>query len=159
MTGDRYESRNGSPMRRMGDRLVDPVLATIVERHVPPRHRDKLLAFCESGFGWAQMKIVLGLMEVDVDGLLAEDVSGEHWDGDKAIIATAELQGHLRWRGKDGRISLPAPTPSETIRMGMVGRPLGELCQHPCLPDDLRIARIDRLAQVWEVTLDLPLER
>lgn len=151
-----HELRRGVPMRRMGDRLVDPFFATMMERHVPFEHRETLLSFCESGFGWAQLSIVLRLMRVDVDGLMVEDMAGEYWADDRALSVSADLAGWLKWRGRETCLTIPAPSLSETIRMGMLGRRLGELCTHPCVPEDLRIVHVSQSATMWNLTLGAP---
>lgn len=157
-----YREYNFCILEDIGDRLVDPVLMSIIRHHANEHLEQRdIIEFCSESFHAQQLDKLLrrcGKREsLAVKTISVENGFDTYGTQKPVTIASVEMSDMLRWEG--GRFLACTGTIPESTANALVGKPLRHLLEHPYLPSDLPIRQVVTHDTHWTATFSATFPR
>lgn len=160
-----YRSYQGAIVEALSNKLyVDPILTNMIRHHAGDgddeetrRAYDGFLRFVTlQRIERDHVDVVLQLAgrRLGFQGVNLLTTSARTDQGVVRVSCASKLSEQLFWDGRS--LKCENSVLPETIRSTMRGRPLGELVQHPYLPDDLPIASLTQGTSHWVAHFNAP---
>lgn len=133
-----------------GGNHADPFLMTLIRHHSEtPEDVDELVSFCRhQGFHIRHLEILLKRFGRRIP-LMATRVSTTTWSGERMLRCTDLIMqaGGLRWHG--GLLMSEGHPIPESVANAVRGRTLGEVIEHPYMPQGLVIDAFEQDGDRW----------